>query len=198
MKKLVFFVILGGLALIVIFLVVAFSLLGPICGEIFSSTIEMPPPEAGFVLISPDFSDGGPIPARFTCDGQNIPPTLAWGVPPAGTRSFVLIVDDPDAQGGMWTHWIVYNLPAETRTVDAQIQPGMQINGVKVLFGKNSWGEQAYSGPCPPSGMHHYVFHLYALDIMPGPKDKATKIELSTQMQGHILGTVELTGTYIK
>jgi len=198
MKKLIFFIIVGTLALTLIALVTAFFLLGPIRGEVFSSSVELPPPDAGFVLISPDFTNGGPIPARYTCDGENHPPTLAWGNPPTGTESYVLIVDDPDAPLGTWTHWIVYNLPAEARTVDALIRPNVQIDNVNVLFGKNSWGKQTYGGPCPSSGTHHYVFRLYALDIMLGPEDKASKNELATRMQGHILGYAELTGTYTK
>jgi Raf kinase inhibitor-like YbhB/YbcL family protein len=172
--------------------------LGPIRGEVFSSNVELPPPDAGFVLISPDFTDGGPIPTRYTCDGENIPPTLAWGEPPAGTESYVLIVDDPDTPLGTWTHWIVYNIPAEEHVIDNLIRPGVQLNDVTILFGKNNWGKQAYSGPCPPSGTHHYIFQLYALDIMLGPKDKATKNELATRMQGHILSYAELKGTYTK
>jgi len=198
MKKIIFLIIMGALAVMLILLVAAFILLGPIRSETFSSVIEMPPPDAGFVLISPDFADGGPIPARYTCDGENIPPTLAWGEPPAGTKSYVLIVEDPDAPLGTWTHWIVYNLPAETRTVDALIRPGVRLNDVTVLFGKNSWGKQAYGAPCPLSGIHHYVFQLYALDILLGPEDKASKNELAARMQGHILSYAELTGTYTK
>ena len=184
MKRIIFFIILGALALTLVLASVAFFLLGPKRSEIFSTIIELPPPDAGFVIISPDFTDGGPIPARYTCDGENIPPTLAWGEPPAGTLSFVLIVDDPDGALGTWTHWIVYNLPAETRTVDTLTRPGVLINNVAILFGENSWGNQVYNGPCPPSGTHHYIFQLYALDIMIGPKDKASRNELATRMQG--------------
>ncbi len=198
MKKTIFFIFAGALGIIFIGLVVAFFLLGPIRGEEYSATVELPPPDAGFVLISPDFTNGGPIPQRFTCKGDNIPPTLAWGEPPAGTKSYVLIVDDPDAPGGPWTHWIVYNLPGVIRSIDAQTRPGMKIDDTKVLFGINSWGGQGYRGPCPPSGMHHYVFRLSALDIMPEPEGNASKSELETWMHGHILGSVELTGTFSK
>jgi Raf kinase inhibitor-like YbhB/YbcL family protein len=198
MRKLIFFITVGVLAVIVIALIAAFFLFGPIRGEVFSSTVEMPPPEAGFVLISPDFSDSSPIPRRFTCDGENIPPTLAWGEPPAGTKSLILIVKDPDAPGRPWIHWIVYNLPVETRTINALTRPGIQINDVTTHFGKNSWGNQTYEGPCPPSGTHHYVFQINALSINLGSKNKATFDELTSQMQGFILGTAELTGSYSK
>jgi Raf kinase inhibitor-like YbhB/YbcL family protein len=198
MKKIILFIIVGGLAVIVIFLVAAFFLFGPIRSEVFSSTVELPPPEAGFVLISPDFSDGGTIPWRFTCNGENIPPTLAWGEPPTGTKSYVLTVTDPDAPGGAWIHWIVYNLPAQIRSIDANTRPGMQINDVTILFGKNSWGKQTYGGPCPPSGTHHYVFQITALAINLGPKNNASINELDAQMRGSILGIAKLIGTYTK
>jgi hypothetical protein len=189
---------LGGLAIIAIILVAVFFLFGPIRSEVFSSTVELPPPEAGFVLISPDFNDGEPIPKRFTCNGENVPPTLAWGEPPTGTKSFILTVIDPDAPGGAWVHWIVYNLPAQTRSIDANTRPGMQINDMTILFGKNSWGKQTYSGPCPPTGTHHYVFQITALNINLGPDNKATFSQLDAQMQGSILGTAKLIGTYTK
>jgi Raf kinase inhibitor-like YbhB/YbcL family protein len=198
MRRLIFFIIVGVLAMMVIFLAVIFYLLSPTHGEIFSSTVELPPPESGFVLISPDFNNDGPIPSRYTCDGENIPPTLAWGEPSSGTKSFVLIVKDPDAPGGPWIHWIVYNLPAETRTINANTRPGVRINDVTVLFGKNSWGKQTYGGPCPSSGTHHYIFQLTALNITLGPENRTTVNELVAQMQGSVLGTAELTGTYSK
>jgi len=191
-------IIVGTIALGLIALIAIVFLLKPSRSEIFSGTIELPPPEAGFTLISPDFTEGGPIPSRFTCDGENIPPTLTWGEPPVGTKSFVLIVDDPDAPLGTWTHWIVYNIPAEVRMIDSLYRPGVQINDMPILFGKNSWGNQQYSGPCPPSGIHHYIFQLFALDIMLGPKDNDSKNELVLKMQGHILSYAELTGTYTK
>jgi Raf kinase inhibitor-like YbhB/YbcL family protein len=198
MKRLIFLIILGGLALIAIILVVVVFLFLPIRSEVFSSAVELPPPEAGFVLISPDFNEGGPIPNRFTCNGENIPPTLAWGDPPTATKSFVLTVTDPDSPGGPWIHWIVYNLPAQIRTIDANTRPGLKINDVTILFGKNSWGKQTYGGPCPPSGTHHYVFQITALSINLGPENNAFISDLNAQMQGSILSTAKLIGTYTK
>jgi Raf kinase inhibitor-like YbhB/YbcL family protein len=198
MRRLIFFILLGGLALLAIILLAVFFLFGPIRSEVFSSIVELPPPEVGFVLISPDFSDGGSIPRRFTCNGENIPPTLAWGEPPTGTKSYVITVTDPDAAGGAWVHWIVYNLPAQIRSIDANTRPGLQINDVTILFGKNSWGKQTYGGPCPPSGTHHYVFQITALAINLGPKNNASINELDTQMEGSILGIARLIGTYTK
>jgi Raf kinase inhibitor-like YbhB/YbcL family protein len=198
MRKPVFFIIVGILGGVVIFSVTSIFLLSPTHGEIFSNSIEMPPAEAGFVLISPDFNNGGPIPEKYTCDGENIPPTLAWGQPPAGTKSFILVMKDPDTAGGAWIHWIVYNLPAETRSINSLTRPNLQIDRVTILFGKNSWGKQTYGGPCPPSGTHHYVFQVSALSIDLGPKNNETINELTAQMHGTILGTAELLGTYSK
>jgi len=198
MRRKIFFIVVGTIIFLCLALVAVFYLFAPTRSETFSSIVELPSSEAGFILISPDFADGSSIPARFTCDGEDVPPTLAWGEPPAGTKSFAIIVDDPDAPAGTWTHWIVYNIPAEVRLVDSLFVPGLQINDGKVLFGKNSWGKQAYGGPCPPSGTHRYIFQLFALDIMLGPKDNATRNKLAAQMQGHILGYAELTGTYTK
>ena len=197
MKKQILFIILGGSGGVLILLVAAFILFRPTNSEIFSSTVKMPPAKAGFVLTSPDFSDGDPIPARYTCDGENIPPTLAWGEPPAGTVSIFLFVEDPVAPGGTWTHWIVYNLPRSTSVVDAQFKPGVRIDDNPILFGKNSWGTEGYRGPCPPAGAHHhYIFSVDALDIMLGAGDKSSRNDLVNKMQGHILGTATLMGTY--
>jgi Raf kinase inhibitor-like YbhB/YbcL family protein len=198
MRKPIFFIIIGILAATIIFLVAAFFLFSPTHSQVFSTSIDLPPSEAGFVLISPDFSNEGPIPAKYTCDGENVPPTLAWGQPPAGTKSYIVIVKDPDAPGGTWIHWIVYNLPVGTRSVNALTRPLMQIDDVTILFGKNSWGKQTYGGPCPPSGMHRYVFQVNALSIDLGPKNNEDIDELTAQMQGSILGTAELIGTYTR
>jgi hypothetical protein len=198
MRRKIIFIVIGVFLLVFFASVVIFYLLGPTRGATFSSIVEIPSSEAGFSLISPDFANGEPIPARYTCDGENIPPTLSWSDPPPGTKSLALIVDDPDAPVGTWTHWIVYNIPPDVRTMDQSFTPGIQINDVKILFGKNSWGKQAYGGPCPPSGTHRYVFQLFPLDILLGPKDRMTKNDLSAQMQNHILGFVQIMGTYTK
>ena len=198
MRRKIIFIIIGVLLLAFFAMVVIFYLLGPTRSGTFSSIVEIPSSEAGFSLTSSDFSNGEPIPARYTCDGEDIPPTLSWSDPPPGTKSLALVVDDPDAPVGTWTHWIVYNIPPEVRTMDQSFTPGIRINDTKILFGKNSWGKQAYGGPCPPSGTHRYIFQLFALDILLGPKDKMTKNDLSAQMQDHILGFVQIMGTYTK
>ena len=110
-------------------------------------------------VTSAAIQDGAPIPARYTCDGDGQSPPLSWGEPPAGTKSFALVVDDPDAPSGSFRHWGVYDIPASTRSLGA----GQSIGGQAV----NGFGKSGYGGPCPPKGHgpHHYRFKLYALDI---------------------------------
>lgn len=198
MNKRILLIILAFLALAAIALIVVILLLGPQRAEISSSFIELPAPEAGFILISPAFTDGDPIPAEYTCDGEDISPPLAWGEPPEGTQSYVLIVDDPDAPLGMWTHWIVYRIPGVVRSLSPDLRTNTQIDDILLYFGKNSWGKQDYGGPCPPSGEHRYIFQLYALDIMPDLPVKAKKTDLLAVMDGHVLGYAKLIGTYEK
>ena len=154
------------------------------------------PSPAGFRIESPAFKEGATIPVRFTCKGENVSPQLAWTNPPAGTRSFVLIVEDPDAPAGVWTHWVVYNLPAQTRAMDetAPKQPRLPDGG---LQGVTSFGGVGYGGPCPPPGnAHRYFFRLYALDtalnLLPG----AAKQDVVAAMKGHVLGKAELMGRF--
>jgi Raf kinase inhibitor-like YbhB/YbcL family protein len=198
MKRIIPFLLVCVVVVIILLLILIPSVSNPNTKQIRKNLIKLPPAEAGFVLISPEFANGGPIPAQYTCDGKNIPPPLAWGEPPAGTKSYVLLVEDPDAPGGPWMHYIVYNLPAQIRTIDFLTKADIKINGIPVLFGINSWGTQGYRGPCPPSGTHHYLFTLSAMDNMTGLGDKASINELASKMQGHILGYAELTGTYSK
>ncbi len=145
-----------------------------------------------FELTSPDFIAKGQIPSRYTCDGQNVNPQLEWRDPPANTRSFVLIVADPDAPAGTWYHWVLYNLPKETRqlTTDLHQLP----DGASV--GKNSWGKAIYQGPCPPDKEHRYIFSLYALDRWLEVSLGASVSDLRQMMEGHILGQAQLIGVY--
>lgn len=144
-----------------------------------------------FELTSAAFAPGERIPTKYTCDGQDISPPLAWGDPPEGTQSFALIVDDPDAPVGTWDHWLLFNLSAETRDLPEQATPppGSQD-------GKNSWGRTGYGGPCPPSGTHRYFFKLYALDIALNLVAGVDKAQLLQTMEGHILAQAELMGVY--
>lgn len=139
-------------------------------------------------LISPSFAMNESIPSRFTCDGDNISPALQWDDIPSGTKSFVVLVHDPDAVRGDWLHWLVKNIPAHTTAVAENVVP---IGAIEVTndFGKTSWG-----GPCPPSGTHRYFFEIYALDVNTLSGQNRTEIERA--MDGHILGKGELIGIY--
>jgi Raf kinase inhibitor-like YbhB/YbcL family protein len=147
-----------------------------------------------FELSSPGFAAGDVIPARFACTGENLSPQLDWGDPPAGTQSFALLFDDPTLRPG-WVHWIVYNLPAELRSLPEGIQPGEQAAGG--LHGANSWGRLEYGGPCPPQGSAHtYIFILYALDTMLPPQPASDKAGLLAAIEGHVLAQIELSAQF--
>jgi len=141
-------------------------------------------------LESQAFAEGATIPVKYTCDGEDTSPDLNWSNDPVGTMSFVLIVDDPDAPGGTWDHWIVFNIPPTTKSV----QEGQEPQGTK---GGNSWGNLGYGGPCPPSGTHRYFFTIYALDLDTlSLAEGATKSAVEASMGGHILDQASLMGTY--
>jgi Raf kinase inhibitor-like YbhB/YbcL family protein len=145
---------------------------------------------AAMKLESQAFAEGATIPVKYTCDGTDTSPDLNWSNEPLGTKSFVLIMDDPDAPGGTWDHWVVFDIPSTTKSV----QEGQEPQGTK---GKNSWGTLGYRGPCPPSGTHHYNFTIYALDVDTlSLAEGATKSEVETNIVGHILDQASLMGTY--
>ncbi|MBU4226288.1 MAG: YbhB/YbcL family Raf kinase inhibitor-like protein [Chloroflexi bacterium] len=148
-------------------------------------------------LTSTAFTQGNPIPAQYTCTDRDISPPLVWGELPAGTQSLALIMDDPDAPAGTWVHWVIYNIPASTGGLPENVPPDAKLADGS-MQGKNSWGKPGYGGPCPPSGTHRYFFKLYALDAVLTLASGATKAELLTAMEGHILGYAELMGTYHK
>jgi Raf kinase inhibitor-like YbhB/YbcL family protein len=151
-----------------------------------------------FKLTSPAFTEGQPIPSRYSCEGENISHALEWGDAPAGTKSFALINDDPDDDGpDPWVHWLIYNIPGASRGLPENI-PVQETLSDGTLQGKNSFRKIGYGGPCPPSGTHHYYFKLYALDqVLPLPA-RATRAELDSAMSDHILGHAQLMGTYRK
>jgi Raf kinase inhibitor-like YbhB/YbcL family protein len=150
-------------------------------------------------LKSEAFVNGQSIPAKYSCIGKNISPALTWSDPPAGTQSFALIVDDPDAPAGTWVHWVLYNIPADKRSLQEDLPvTGKNVDPSAVYFGKNSSGNTRYDGPCPPSGTHRYYFKLYALDTLTNLLPGATKDELLKAMKGHILAQGELMGTFSK
>jgi Raf kinase inhibitor-like YbhB/YbcL family protein len=140
-------------------------------------------------LTSPAFNNGDPIPERFTCDGEDISPELDWFGLPDDTVSLALIMDDPDAPGGTWVHWVLYNLPMDL----TGLREGMDDVGQD---GANSWNSTGYGGPCPPSGTHRYFFKLYALDVTLDLEPGADKAALLDAIEGHVVGQAELMGTY--
>ena len=141
-------------------------------------------------LTSDAFANGQSIPAKYTCKGKNISPALAWKEPPPGTQSLALIMDDPDAPGGTWVHWILFNIPVSTHTLTED------LHASSISVGKNSWGDMHYGGPCPPSGTHRYFFKLYALDSHLSLSPGATKDQVLNAMEGHTLAQGELVGTF--
>ncbi len=150
-------------------------------------------------VTSDAFTNGQSIPAKYSCVGKNISPALAWNEPPAGTQSFALIVDDPDAPMGTWVHWVLFNIPISERNLKEDLPiTGKNTDPNAIYVGKNSSGNMRYDGPCPPSGTHRYYFKLYALDttinLLPG----ATKEQVLNAMKGHVLGQGELMGTFSK
>jgi hypothetical protein len=148
------------------------------------------------IFTTTSFRNGGDIPKKFSCDGGDVSPAFSWSGAPQGTRSFVLIGDDPDAPGGDWTHWVVYDLPAATSGLpenlgkfDPPPTGGHQ--------GKNDFGKVGYGGPCPPPGKpHRYSFRLYALDRECNLKSGASKKEVEQAMRQHILAQAEWMGKY--
>ncbi len=139
-------------------------------------------------LTSPDFSAGNAIPARFTCDGDDISPELVVAGVPEQSSTLTLIVDDPDAPAGTWDHWIAFNITPGT-PIPANV-------GDLGTPGLNSWGRTGYGGPCPPGGTHRYFFTVYALDVSLDLPSGATKNEVLQAMRGHILAEAALMGTY--
>jgi Raf kinase inhibitor-like YbhB/YbcL family protein len=139
-------------------------------------------------IISPAFSQNGTIPAKYTCDGTNVSPPLHISEVPTGTGSMAMIVEDPDAPGGTFIHWVVYNIPATINAVHENTEPG--------IVGRNNYNKTVYMGPCPPSGTHRYFFRLYALDAELDLTPGRSKQELQKAMKGHIVAEAELMGRY--
>lgn len=149
-----------------------------------------------FQLGNPAFGQGDVIPDRFACTGENLSPELTWGKPPAGTESLALIFDDPDAPGGSWVHWIIYNLPGAQTGLAEGMKP-LSEHPDGSLSGSNSWGESGYGGPCPPPGStHEYVFMLYALDSRLDLGAGASKKQLLAAMEGHVLAETRLSAFF--
>ena len=159
------------------------------------------PPSAapGFALKSGAFTPGQPIPARHTCDGQDLSPELHWSGAPENTRAFALLCDDPDAPSGTWVHWVVYDLPPAAVSLPEGSGRSVQLPAGS-REGLNGWGKTGYRGPCPPPEYepttHRYFFKLYALDTLLGLPEGALREEVEAAIEGHVLATAELYGTY--
>ena len=154
-----------------------------------------------FTLTSTAFTHSGAIPKRHTCQGEDVSVPLAWSGVPAGTKTLVLIVDDPDAPDPAaprmtWVHWALYNIPPTASGLKEAIKSGELPKGT--LEGLNDWKRAGYGGPCPPIGRHRYFHKLYALDTVLPDMNRPNKAALEQAMKGHILGQVELIGTYQK
>jgi Raf kinase inhibitor-like YbhB/YbcL family protein len=155
----------------------------------------------GLTLSSPAFTPGGEIPVLFTCEGRDISPALEWTSLPDGTKSLVLVVDDPDAPDPKapkttWVHWVLYNLPPTAGGLPEGVSPANLPPGTRQ--GTNDWKRTGYGGPCPPIGRHRYFHKLYALDTVLPHLPNATKTRVEEAMKGHVLGRAELVGTYQK
>ncbi len=152
-------------------------------------------------LTSPAITDRGRIPRKYTCEGDDISPPLSWSGTPEGTKSFVLIIDDPDAPDPAaprmtWVHWVLYNLPSTvTELPEGVLKEALPAGTCE---GQNDWKNLGYGGPCPPIGSHRYFHKLYALDVVLPELGASTKGELEEAMQGHILAKAVLIGTYEK
>lgn len=154
-----------------------------------------------FTITSPAFAPGQAIPAVHTCQGADVSPPLRWTAPPAGTRSLALIVDDPDAPDPaaprmVFAHWLLYNLPPQAGALPEGVQATALPAGTRL--GTNDFRRLGYGGPCPPIGRHRYVFKLVALDTVLPDLGAASKAQLEQAMQGHVVATAELVGTYQK
>lgn len=158
--------------------------------------LSQPANSSAFSLTSPAFAPGKTIPAQYTCDGSDISPPLSWRGSPRHAASFALIVDDPDAPAGVFTHWVLFNLPATIHAL-TQNQPGSDRLPDGALQGRNSFGQIGYGGPCPPSGQtHRYRFVLYALTHKLRLKSGASKQQLLNAMRGYVQAKAQLIGRY--
>ena len=151
-------------------------------------------------LTSSAFSEGQPIPRQHTCDGEDSSPPLRWTGAPEGTRTFALIMDDPDAPVGTWVHWVLYDLPADATELGRGLPKQEKLDSGAthgLCWGVSSFQRVGYHGPCPPPGKpHRYVFKLQALDTLLGLGPRATKDDVLRAAEGHVLAEARLVGTY--
>jgi Raf kinase inhibitor-like YbhB/YbcL family protein len=152
--------------------------------------------QAQMKLMSPAIASGAPIANDYACTGTDRSPSLSWSNVPQNTKTFALVVQDPDAPGGTFIHWVAYNIPAQVNSLPASVSQSTEIPGGGTN-GINGFDHVGYNGPCPPSGkLHHYHFRLYALDSAIDPGDKADAEAIQSAMKGHVLATAELVGTF--
>lgn len=154
------------------------------------SEYNLSPMKEGNMKLLSEFENNGKIPSKYTCDGENLAPELTVSAIPVGTKSLVLIVDDPDAPMGTFVHWVLFNLPKHTIKINNKLLPPGVKQGL-TDFGKIGWG-----GPCPPSGEHRYFFKIYAIDKILDLQNGCTKAQVERSIQGHIIEKAELIGLY--
>jgi Raf kinase inhibitor-like YbhB/YbcL family protein len=176
-------------------------LIAPVAAALLVFVSSRATSEGKMQITSTAFASHGSIPAKHTCEGPDVSPALAWVGAPAGTKSFALIVDDPDAPDPAapkmtWVHWVLYDLPASATGLPEAVAAKELQKGT--LEGTNDWKRTGYGGPCPPIGRHRYFFKLYALDAVLPDLGKPTKAKLEGAMKGHVLAEALLMGTYQK
>jgi Raf kinase inhibitor-like YbhB/YbcL family protein len=145
-------------------------------------------------LTSPAFQNGGNIPVQYTCDGGEASPPLAWSGAPAGTQALALVVEDPDSPSGVFTHWVVWAIPATVDKLPENASKAGLPDGA--MQGRNNTGRVGWLGPCPPDGTHHYLFHLYAINVTPQLKPGAERSDVDNVDRGHVIAETTLTGVY--
>ncbi len=153
-------------------------------------------PAFALTVKSDAFENNGYIPDRYSCDAQDFSPAISWGEVPSGTKSFALICEDPDAPFKIWTHWVIFNIPADLTSLKENITVA-ELKKLGVVQGKNDFGTLGYKGPCPPEGKpHRYFFNLYALDTTLSLEEGIDKAQLIAAMQGHIIAESKTTASY--
>jgi len=155
-------------------------------------------PARAFELRSPAFEQGAAIPTEHACTGSNVSPPLAWRDPPEGTAAFALLVEDPDAPGGTWVHWVLYGIPPEKTELPREV-PAVERPDEGMKQGRNDFRRTGYGGPCPPPGSRHrYLFRLFALDAPLGLAPGATRSDLLAAIRGHVLAEARLVGVFAR
>lgn len=186
--------LLGGVAAALLALL---ALLASACGGGGGEPLEAGGAAPGFAFADGDVAEGAPIDARFTCDGEDASPALSWEGVPDGTKELALLLEDPDAPGGVFTHWLVYALAPRETALPAGVPAEGQVGSPRLRQGRNDFGDAGYGGPCPPGGeTHRYVFRLLALRSELGLESLADRAALLAAIEGRVLAEARLTATY--